>query len=138
MKIQALVFTLPCLLITSCYSVSSVKRYGINATLLDEQNASPVTRKAIEVTIDGETFAQKSSSKGKIRVKPDRQHHITWLGAPAIVYDLEANIRIDCEGYEPVILNWFRYFPERNGGKTEDRGEIQLGDIKLSPLSPKQ
>ena len=132
MKVAHLIMAMACLIFASCYSVNSVKRYGIESTLLDAGQASPITNAPVMVTIDDETFTQKSSRHGDIRVRPDIEHRITWLGGPPILSDHEAKIKIECIGYEPLTVDWFRHFPERNAGALEDRGVIHLGELKLT------
>jgi len=136
LKILALV-ALP-VIATSCSHTYSVKRYGIRATLADANTATPIAEAHVVVTVDGDKFAKTASRKGEVLVSPDLQYPVSWLGGPAIQSDPEARIEIVCDGFDPVTVEWFRHFPDRNSGIQEDRGVIDLGKLSLTKSKSQQ
>jgi hypothetical protein len=115
-----------------CSPVYSVKRYGIRATLTDANTAAPIADVPVVVTVDGDTFSETANRKGEVFVAPDLRYQVSWLGGPAIQSDPEAQIQLYCDGYDPVVIKWFRHFPDRNADMQEDRGVIDLGKPSLT------
>ena len=122
----------------SCSPVYSVKRYGISATLTHANTAAPIIETPIVVTVDGNKFKRTTNRKGAVRLAPDLQTHMSWLGGPAIQSDPVALIELSCDGFDPVRVEWFRHFPDRNFGILEDRGVIDLGELSLTTSKSQQ
>ena len=83
------------------------------------------------VTVDGHNFHETANRKAEVFVAPDLRYQVSWLGGVAIQSDPEARIRLACDGYDPVVIEWFRYFRDRTPGIQEDRGVIDLGKLSL-------
>jgi hypothetical protein len=116
-----------------CAVVQQVERYGIRATLKDQSTGASIADTRVFITIDDVTSYPATDTAGKIRVSPDRRLRLSWLGGPAIESDPEARIMVWCPDHEPLTIEWFRHLPERNAGRIEERGVIDLGELPLSP-----
>ena len=118
---------------TGCSVVPHVERYGIRATLKDQRTGAPIADTRVFITIDDVTSFPATDTAGKIRVSPNRRLRLSWLGGPVIQSDPEARIMVWCPDHEPLTIEWFRHLPERNGGRPEKRGVVDLGELPLSP-----
>lgn len=140
MNIKTLTLFITTALAVSCSPVHSVNRYGIRATLLHGGSDTPIAMTPVIVTIDDRTFNRSTDSNGVISVPPDLKLRMSWLGGPAIQSDPEARIIVSCAGYDPLKLEWFRYFPNRNSGRVQNHGLVDLGKLTLyrskSQLAP--
>ena len=116
-----------------CAVVPQVERYGIHATLTQGNTGAPVAGAPVFITIDDATFLRTTDTAGKIRVSPNQRLRLSWLGGPVIQSDPEARIMVWCPDHEPLTIEWFRHLPERNGGRPEKRGVVDLGELPLSP-----
>ena len=114
-----------------CAVVQQVERYGIRATLKDQSTGAPVAEAPVFITIDDATFLRTTDAAGKISVGPDQRLRLSWFGGPAIQSDPEARIMVWCPDHEPLKIEWFRCLPDRSGGRTEERGVIDLGRLLL-------
>ena len=85
--------------------------------------------RVVFVTVDGAKFSRTTDRKGELRLDPDLQTHMSWLGGPAIQSDPEAQFELSGSGFDPFTVEWFRHFPERNAGMLENRGVIDLGTL---------
>lgn len=132
MNIRIIILSAVTALAISCSPVHSVNRYGISATLIHGDAATPIAKTPVFVTIDDETFKRSTDSQGAISVPPDLRIRMSWLGGPVIQSDPEARIIVSCAGYDPLKIEWFRHLSHRNSGRVEDHGLIDLGKLSLN------
>jgi hypothetical protein len=131
MRIRIVILLFVAAIQSSCFPAQSVSRHGITATLIDAHSNTPITKTEVTVTIDDKEFRSHSDDVGFIRVEPDHRLHLSWLGGPAIHSNFETKITVFTNGYIPVSITWFRYSSERNSGRLEDGGVIDVGRLAL-------
>lgn len=115
-----------------CYPLPSptysVRRYGLDAVLLDTAAGQPLRRKNVSIVIDGAGFTRRTSNSGGIRVPAAKNRYWTWLGGPAWASAPDAVIEIEADGFEPLRIDW------KMAGEpypsTKD-GRIQAGRVML-------
>ncbi len=123
-----------CMAWSGCSLVHMVDRYGIEAVLVDCRSEEPIGRSKVTVRIDDVNRVTRTSASGRLRVPPERDWHLSWLGGPAYASDPEARIGISAPGFEPEAILWHRV-PDRDGDPDfeESDGVIDLGRIRMQP-----
>ena len=121
---------------SACVPVATVRRYGIEARLVDAAGGEPVRSTDVTVIIDEQVFERRSDRQGRIRVSADREWHWSWLGGPAWMSDPEAVLDIVAAGFGPQRILWSRYpradEPDQEMQRVfEDDGVIRLGTVSL-------
>lgn len=115
----------------SCSNVYSVKRYGVRATLIDSTSEAPISGANTVIVIDEEAFEHASDQYGEVLITPDLKYHVSWLGSPTFQYEPSVQIELSCKGYDRVIVDWSRYYPEGDHQAKESGGVIDLGQLRL-------
>ncbi len=117
--------------LTSCGPEYTVARYGVKARLIDAGTKQPLDRVKTRMVIDRREFPRTSGRDGLVAVAPDLDWHLSWLGGPAWMGRVGANIGLEAEGYREKSINWQRSFSSGGSPFSEERGVVDLGTVEL-------
>jgi len=126
------------ILLAGCLPATAIKRYGVQARLVDESNSATIANHNIVVTIDGKEIRQRSNKYGVVEVPAAKDFYWTWFIAGP-VYDSrpDAQIKFECDQFAPYRRYWSKFqFRQADGSldyrnALDDKGRILLGDIPL-------
>jgi hypothetical protein len=124
--------------LVGCLPATAIKRYGVQARLVDGANSATIANRNIVVTIDGKEIRQRSDKYGVVEVPAVTDFYWTWFIAGP-VYDSrpDAQIKIECDQFAPYRRYWSKsQFRKANGSlhyrnALDDKGRILLGDVPL-------
>ncbi len=126
------------ILLAGCLPATSIKRYGVQARLVDGANSARIANRDVIVTVDGKELKRRTNKNGVIDVPAAKDFYWTWFIAGP-VYDSrpDAQIKFECDEYAPYSFNWSKFqFRQADGSldyrnALDDKGRIILGDVPL-------
>ena len=100
---------------------STLSQAGVRGQLVDARNGAPIANHRVQVTVNGDSIARTTTPQGKWRIPAAKLRNGTHF--------TEANIQIDCSGYEHQQIHWTRATALNR--KSAEAGIINLGTIRL-------